>query len=93
MTDHELKIIPRFFTDVARFAKRYEVRKNDRDFKEGDHIVLREWDGTDYTGRQILGYIDYVLTAEDFPEGIKEGYCVFAYNVRPYGVQDWREDE
>ena len=93
MKPHILKIAPIWFEAALHGAKRFEVRRNDRDFKEGDHIVLREWDGTDYTGRQILGYIDYVLTAEDFPEGIKEGYCVFAYNVRPYGVQDWREDE
>ena len=79
MTAHELKIIPRFFTDVARFAKRYEVRKNDRDYKAGDRIILREWDGTAYTGREAEVEITYVLTSEDFPEGIKEGYCVFGF--------------
>lgn len=92
MKPHVLKIAPRWYEAALR-GKRFEVRRNDRDFEEGDHIVLREWDGTDYTGRQILGIIDYVLTSEDFPDGIQPGYCVFMYSIRPYGVQDRREDE
>ena len=84
MIDHELKILPRFFEDVARYAKRVEVRKNDRDFKVGDRVLLREWDG-DYTGREAEVEITYVLTAEQFPDGIKEGYCVFDFWVTGLG--------
>lgn len=79
MTRHELKIAPRFFEDVAHYAKRAEVRKNDRDYKVGDTYILREWDGTAYTGREAAIEISYILTAEDFPEGIKEGYCVLGF--------------
>lgn len=39
-----LKTIQPFFNDVAFGSKRFEVRKNDRDFKVGDFLVLQEYD-------------------------------------------------
>lgn len=63
---HELKIIPEYFALQVSGDKRYEVRKNDRDFQVGDTLILNEWDGESYTGRCITVVITCMLTAEQF---------------------------
>ena len=39
---HELKTDPMVFGHVYNGLKDFEIRKNDRDFKEGDTLILRE---------------------------------------------------
>ena len=51
MMIHELKILPEYFEAVAGGAKSFELRKDDRGFTVGDEIILKEWNGTEYTGR------------------------------------------
>ena len=49
---HELKIQSEYFVAVNNKTKTFEIRKNDRDFKVGDKILLREIDSCGkYTGR------------------------------------------
>lgn len=72
---HELKILPEFFKAVRSYDKRFEIRKNDRNFKVGDSILLREWDGENgYTGRTYQAEITYIT---DFAQ--KYGYVVFGF--------------
>lgn len=42
--------------------KKHEVRVNDRDFREGDELWLREWDPDKqtYTGRHVLATVTYM---------------------------------
>ena len=40
---HELKIEPLYLTQIIGGQKRFEIRKDDRGFKVGDHLRLREW--------------------------------------------------
>lgn len=47
---HDLKITPKYFDDVWNGIKRFELRKDDRDYQIGDTLLLREWDGEKYTG-------------------------------------------
>ncbi len=79
MKIHELKIWPEFFNQVFLGNKTFEVRENDRDFKAGDRVVLREYDMSEgrYTGRQIRKEISYVLRGVQ-GSVIPEGYCVFS---------------
>lgn len=42
---HELKILPKYFEDVMTGKKNFEIRKNDRDFKVGDYLLLKEYEG------------------------------------------------
>lgn len=59
---HYLKIKPRYFDDIILNHKRFEVRKNDRDYNVGDLLILREFDKYgDYTGRDIHARIVYIL--------------------------------
>jgi len=59
---HELKSWPEYFKAVRADVKRFEIRKNDRNFKVCDLITLREWDPKtkEYTGRWSLHEITYV---------------------------------
>lgn len=65
-TRHFLKTWPEFFHAVAKGAKTFEIRKNDRDFNEGDFLILREWDPDTrtYTGNTINAEITYMTTFE-----------------------------
>jgi hypothetical protein len=49
------------------------VRKNDRDYKVGDYLELKEFTNGDYTDRSILVQITYVL---DNPNYCKANYVI-----------------
>ena len=73
---HELKILPRYFSEVVGRVKNFEVRKNDRNYAVGDTLLLGEWDGTAFTGRRLLRRVGYILSD---PEYVKEGYVVLGF--------------
>ncbi len=72
-TTHELKCWPEFFKAMASLDKLFEIRKNDRDFKIGDILYLREWDPSQavYTGAALTRRVTYLT---DFPSAMKDGY-------------------
>lgn len=43
MKTHELKLDTKFFDDVKSGKKNFEIRKNDRDFENGDILVLKRY--------------------------------------------------
>lgn len=63
MNTHELKSWPEFFAPVYDNVKRFELRKNDRKFKVGDTLHLKEFDDRagKYTGRSCIRRIVYLL--------------------------------
>ncbi|ALY07531.1 hypothetical protein 2AV2_79 [Nodularia phage vB_NpeS-2AV2] len=78
---HDLKVDPYYFGLVATKKKPFEVRNNDRNFKVGDYILLREFDRSTkkYTGQQLAKIrITYVL--EDYP-ALVEGYVVLGLDL------------
>lgn len=77
MNTHELKILPEYFDAVNSGAKNFEIRKNDRDFQLHDELVLKEWDGWNYTGREQHRWVGYIYHGND-EYGLKKGYCVLA---------------
>ena len=52
---HELKIEPQYFEDILHNGKNFEIRKDDRPYKKGDYLYLKEYliNGR-YTGKEIL---------------------------------------
>lgn len=44
MTDHSLKVETVHWYPLHRHEKKFEARKNDRDFKVGDTLILKAWD-------------------------------------------------
>ena len=80
--EHELKILPQFYNGIASHKKTFEIRKDDRDYQEGDRIVLREFDGQEYTGRKTRRVITYVLRdAKKY--GLADGFCILG--IQPIG--------
>ncbi len=77
MKTHELKTLPEYFELVRTEVKNFEVRKNDRDFKVGDLLILKEWNG-EYTGRDQRRKIGYVLDNNDY---CKEGYVILGFDL------------
>ena len=75
---HVLKTLPEYFQRTRKKEKLFEVRNNDRHFKAGDGLILKEWDGEKYTGAEISCIITYVL---DGFEGINPGYVVLGVEV------------
>lgn len=70
---HHLKIEPQYFLAIQQGRKNFEIRKNDRDFQEGDKLILQEYLPGSYTGRDITAEIGYISVFQQQP-----GYCVFS---------------
>lgn len=75
---HFLKIYPEFFNDVKIGRKTFEVRKFDRNYKLGDVLVLKEYDGFCYSGRYVAVRVVYLLNNPSF---CKEGYVVLGIRL------------
>ena len=70
---HELKILPDYFAAVVSGEKTFEVRKDDRAFKVGDSLVLKETGGHGLTGRETKVKVSYILRD---PTYCKAGFCI-----------------
>lgn len=64
--NHELKIPSRYFRLVLDGRKPFEIRKNDRDFTEGDTITLKEIDESGaFTCRTYSAKVGYVTSLKN----------------------------
>ena len=74
---HSLKTWNDPFQAIMDGLKRFEFRKDDREFRVGDSLRLREWnpDTKEYSGREIRARVTYVLR-EDF--GLQPGFVVMS---------------
>lgn len=66
---HELKCWPEYFGAILSGSKTFDIRKgNDRDYKVGDELKLREWDPklSEYTGAFLIRYVTYVMHGPPF---------------------------
>lgn len=72
---HEIKIGAEFYEEVVTGRKTFELRKNDRGYKEGDLLVLEECIDGEKTGSTVTMVVTYIL--EDYT-GLQEGYCIMA---------------
>lgn len=72
---HELKIHPQYFKDVLLNLKKFEIRKNDRNYQEGDVLILNEFnpETQKYTGNQVKRKVFYIL--KDAP-GLLPDYVI-----------------
>ncbi|GEL81948.1 ASCH/PUA domain-containing protein [Enterococcus mundtii] len=71
INEHELKILPEYFGAITSGQKKFEIRKNDRDYKVGEQLLLREWNSEEFTGWAYKATITYVT---DYAQ--KDGYVV-----------------
>ncbi len=83
---HDLKIWPQQFMAVLGDQKKHEVRVNDRDFRESDEIMLKEWDPNtkSYTGRHILTKVTNLTEGGTF--GLPKNLVVMTIQVQWWDV-------
>lgn len=85
---HNLKCWPEFFDAIVRGRKKHDLRRaDDRDFKVGDLVLLREFDpeARCYTGRAQKVEITYI-TWKDVPcplieEALHPAFCILSISV------------
>lgn len=78
-TVHDLKTWASYFHAVLDGRKNFEIRRDDRDFKAGDTLLLRETDyaSGEYTGRSVERKISYILRME--PDlGLADGFAILS---------------
>jgi Domain of unknown function (DUF3850) len=87
---HHLKTWPEYFGRVKNGDKPFEIRKNDRDYKVGDELLLQEFVPEGYyaedakqepyfTGQVCHRKITYILNGGQF--GIEKGYVALGLQV------------
>ncbi len=94
--EHKSKILPQYFKSVKEGSKPFEIRKNDRDYKVGDTLILQEWAEFDnpigeyakgfYTTREINKEITYILEGGQY--GLEEGYCILGLKQEGIKLQN-----
>ncbi len=79
---HQLKSVGSSYQDIASGKKKFDFRKNDRDYHVGDRIVLKEYSALtgNYTGRETLAHVTYIQPGGMF--GIPEEYCILGIEVK-----------
>lgn len=83
---HQLKTYPEYFKKVTDGSKKFEIRKNDRNYRVGDTLELCEYvPDHGYTGRRIKVNVTYILHGGQF--GIEEDVVVMSiYSVQQLDV-------
>jgi len=78
MSNHNIKCITPFFEDVLSGHKTFEIRKDDRNYKTGDHVRLEHYFPLSrlYNGEHIEIIITYLIRGTVC---LKEGYCAFGF--------------
>lgn len=74
LTEHNIKIKPKYFTDVKNKLKTFEYRVNDRNYKVGDILNLQEYENDRYTGYVLQVEVTYILK----DEYVNENYVIMS---------------
>lgn len=87
-TVHDLKTWPKHWAEIAAGRKRFEARRNDRNFAVGDVLYLREFDPIEgeHTGRVITVEVTHLLPGGGF--GIEPGHVVMSIRSLPTTPED-----
>jgi hypothetical protein len=83
---HELKTDPKVFDQVMDGTKTFEIRKNDRGYKVGDELLLRQ---TKHTGQEMKdgAPLEYTGSFWTVPVigilhgpiyGLEDGWCIMS---------------
>lgn len=82
MKVHELKTWHKEFDAILSGDKRFEFRRDDRNFDRGDLLVLRRTtDDGKVTCGVILAWVTYIFRAPQLPDG----YCIMSISVVEQG--------
>lgn len=81
---HILKIWPEFYEKVISGEKTFELRKDDRGFRAGEYLYLREYQpySQTYTGRSSYYQITYLMSGW----GLEKGWVVMS--IKPISREE-----
>lgn len=67
MAEIKKKCWPEFFSKILEGKKKFEFRLADFEIKEGDTLILEEWNPLtkEYTGRKIEKKVGYVINTKN----------------------------
>ena len=71
------KILPVYFREVFLGIKNFELRADEDNVLPGDTLVLCEWNGEKFTGREVTRTVKYVFRGT--PYGLKAGHCIIGW--------------
>lgn len=77
--EHHLKTVEPHFGALYAGHKTFELRKDDRDFKVGDRLILHQYNAEKkhFCGPKVYTIISHIL--RDAPEfGLMPGYCLLS---------------
>jgi len=90
---HKLKTLPQYFEEVAANRKPWELRKNDRNFKVHDILILQEYIPEEgYTNRELRVKVIYIFKGGRY--GLAEDYCIMSVKkLSPiyFNLTEWKE--
>lgn len=66
---HEVKILPEFFSAIARGEKTFEVRKKDRPYAVGDYLAMNEFVTNEQSERHVYTQGEYRLVDDGYYTG------------------------
>lgn len=77
------KVWREYFEKITSGKKRFEIRLSDFEVKEGDTLVLEEWNENkeELTGRKIETTVTYVIKTKDLPFWAPEEVDKYSYQV------------
>lgn len=75
---HQIRLAAMYFDDVVSGKKPFELRKNDRGYKEGNILEMMEFADGKNTGRTVKALVTYLL--QEYA-GLEDGYCIMGIKV------------
>ncbi|RLE45478.1 RNA-binding protein [Candidatus Woesearchaeota archaeon] len=79
----EKKVWPKYFQKILDGNKTFELRLADWERKEGDTLILKEWnpETKEYTGREIEKKVTYVIKTKNINFWPKEEVEKYGYQI------------
>ncbi|OYT31343.1 RNA-binding protein [Candidatus Woesearchaeota archaeon ex4484_78] len=79
----EKKVWPKYFQKILDGNKTFELRLADWECKEGDTLILKEWnpETKEYTGREIEKKVTYVIKTKNINFWPKEEVEKYGYQI------------
>ena len=87
MIVHEVKSWPEYFTPISYGYRFHELRRNDRNYKTGDYMLLREFDPilNDYTSDTMMVQITDITSSTtpcaESENALDPDFCILSIKV------------
>ncbi|MGX2947003.1 DUF3850 domain-containing protein [Enterococcus alishanensis] len=81
---HDLKIDPKYFTDLELGSKTFEIRKDDRPYKVNDMLLLQAFNSSsnEYSGATAFASIVGIFGREESEKVyVKDGYVILSIEL------------